>query len=251
MRVGRPVGDAQFVAQRSVHPRRHVVHHLGRRVPDAQLAAQVGIEGFQKRFVEVLHRVRRPVVRRALRVTRPAKDGKERAPFHPVERGRGPFQHRLDVQRVHAGGRGELLEEQPHRRDRQLARVPPEVEGVGARRVLLMPEHPGRKEAIEQGLHQRGAEERFPLLGLKVETQSRFQLGADALQRGLVDGVALQTGARLAGVGSQHRGDFLGCAQRRLAAQGAQQIFEQGGRVAARQAAGVLRGLPEGGFVLG
>jgi hypothetical protein len=34
----------------------HALHDLGRRVPDAELLAEVPIEGREKRLIEVLHR---------------------------------------------------------------------------------------------------------------------------------------------------------------------------------------------------
>ena len=55
--AGQPVGQPELGAQHGVHPLDHVVHHLRRRVPDAQLLAEIGIEGLKERLVEVLNRV--------------------------------------------------------------------------------------------------------------------------------------------------------------------------------------------------
>ena len=52
-----PVRDAEIVLQRLVHAGHHVADDFGGRVPDAQLLAQAGVEGFQERLVEIGHRL--------------------------------------------------------------------------------------------------------------------------------------------------------------------------------------------------
>src|SRR5437660_10199364 len=56
-RVGETIGNLQFFAQHRVYARDHVFDDFSRRVPDSQLLAQLGIEGLQEWFVEILHRV--------------------------------------------------------------------------------------------------------------------------------------------------------------------------------------------------
>ena len=53
-RVGEAVGDVQLLAQHRVDARDHVLHDLRRRVPDAELLAQLGVERLEERLVEVL-----------------------------------------------------------------------------------------------------------------------------------------------------------------------------------------------------
>ena len=110
--AAQPVGDAEIVPERPVHTRHHVAHHLRWRVPDAELLPQVGIEGFEERFVEVRHRL-------AL-----VEAGKEGGAIHPGRaRSRSSPAPRSD--RVVAGG--------PDRRSAETAPVA-RVRG-GARRL--------------------------------------------------------------------------------------------------------------------
>ena len=50
---GQAVGDAEVVLQGAVDAGDHVPHHLGGGVPDAELLAEVGVEGLQEGLVEV------------------------------------------------------------------------------------------------------------------------------------------------------------------------------------------------------
>ncbi|MBB5553649.1 hypothetical protein GGI59_005468 [Rhizobium lentis] len=52
--VRQTVGDAEFVLQCAIDPRDHVVDDLGRRIPDTELFAELRIEGFEERLVEIL-----------------------------------------------------------------------------------------------------------------------------------------------------------------------------------------------------
>ena len=50
---GQPIGNVEIVLKRLVHAGNHVLHDLGGRIPDPQLFPQIGIEGFEKRLVEI------------------------------------------------------------------------------------------------------------------------------------------------------------------------------------------------------
>ena len=50
---GQAVGDAEVVLQGAVDAGDHVPHDLSRCVPDAELLAEVGVEGLQEGLVEV------------------------------------------------------------------------------------------------------------------------------------------------------------------------------------------------------
>ena len=83
-----PLGDIQVVLQRPVDPRDHVADHFRRRVPDPELLAQLGIEGFEERLVEIGHRLAFVEAR------------EERFPVNPAERGGGPVQHLDESERL-------------------------------------------------------------------------------------------------------------------------------------------------------
>ena len=87
-------GDAEIVLQRPVHAGDHVAHHFRRRVPDAELLAEFGIEGFEERLVEIGHRLTL------------VEAGEERRAVHPVEGGGGPVQHLDQAERLQPTGIG-------------------------------------------------------------------------------------------------------------------------------------------------
>ena len=60
------------------------------------------------------------------------------------------------------------------------------VERSGGRRGLAGPEHPGGEDAVEEGLHEGGAEEGGAALALEADSQGLLQRGADGPQRRLV-----------------------------------------------------------------
>ena len=86
------IRDAEIVLECLVHAGDHVADHFRRRVPDAQLLAQVGIEGFQERLVEVRHRFAF------------VEAGEEGHAVHPVERRRRPIQHFDEIQPLQPAG---------------------------------------------------------------------------------------------------------------------------------------------------
>ena len=82
-----PVGDAEIVLERPVHAGDHVAHHLGRRVPDAELLAQLGVERFKEWLVEILYRL---TLAESCRRRRPAPRGPAPPPSSPaLRRGAG------------------------------------------------------------------------------------------------------------------------------------------------------------------
>jgi hypothetical protein len=50
--VGKAKRQAQFLAQHGIDALHHVLHNLGRRVPDAKLLAQFGVKGLQEGLVK-------------------------------------------------------------------------------------------------------------------------------------------------------------------------------------------------------
>ena len=139
------VRDAKIVLQCPVHAGDHVVHHLRRRVPDAQLLAQVGIEGFEERLIEVRHCF-------AL-----VELGEEGGAVHPVERGGRPVQHLDEAERLQPSGVGKLLEQRPqHRR----AQMPDRLAPMEPSNFVLVGEDAlGRPEKLETFRLARDAEE--------------------------------------------------------------------------------------------
>ena len=53
--LARPERLVELGAQQLIDALDHIVHDLGGRVPDAEVFAQLGIEGFQKGLVKIRH----------------------------------------------------------------------------------------------------------------------------------------------------------------------------------------------------
>ena len=155
-RARRRVGSARPSAMPSssrsdgVHARDHVLDDLRRRVPDAELLAQLGVERFQERLVEILHGVVRPRSGRRRRRDRRAIERHRRSSPAPP----------TGSQAFEGAGLASSLKG-PHDRHVQILRPP-----FASRRrfpesvlCLRVPEHPGREDAVEERLHQGRAEE--------------------------------------------------------------------------------------------
>ena len=211
-----PFGDAEVVLKRLVHPGDHVADDLRRRVPDAELLAEVRVEGLEEGFVEIGHRL-------AL-----GEAGEEGGTVHPVERGGGPVQHLDEAERLQPAGVGELLEQRPkHRRAQMPDRVMP-VEFPRRRRGLPRPQHPGREHAVEQGLHQRRMEEARAPVALEADAERLLQRRTHRPQRGRV-ARRLDPREAVAGVGSEQPREVLRLGQRGTVRQRAGEIFAEPG----------------------
>ena len=124
------------------------------------------------------------------------------------------------------------------------------VEGARRRRCLPRPQHPGREDAVEEGLHQRRAEEGRAPLALETDAQRLLQRRPHGVQR--LEGVArcFHPGQAVAGVGGQQPGQVTGFGQRGPVGQGAAQVLGQRRADAVGEGAGVLQlGLEVGGGV--
>ena len=87
---GETLPHAEVVLQRLVDPCNHVADNFGGRVPDAELLAQLGIEGFEERLVEIRHRLTL------------LETGEKGGSVHAVERRGGPVQHLDEAERLQA-----------------------------------------------------------------------------------------------------------------------------------------------------
>ena len=90
--------------------------------------------------------------------------------------------------------------------------------GVGGL-VLFGPEHPGGKQAVEQGLHERRAEEVLAALALEGHAQGLLEGLAGGDEGGQLAAL-LDPGARLAGVAGEEPGELLRRDDLRLAQHG-------------------------------
>ena len=252
--VGRePLGDVEIVLQRLVDPGHHVADHLGRRVPDAQLPAQLWIERLEERLVEVRHRF-------AL-----AKTGEERGPVDAVEGRRGPIEHVDEAERLQAARVGYLLEQRPQDRRAQMPHRRAPVERPGrsetVRALLDMlaadigtavdgptrggggarPQDPRREHTVEQRLHQGRAEETRAAVALEADAERLFERRLDGGERRRFAG-RLDAGEAVARIRGEQPREVLRLGDRRAVRQRPAEILAQTGAGGAGEA---LRGLQE------
>ncbi len=146
--VGQAVGQAQFLAQYGVDAGDHVLHNLWWGVPDAQLLAQLRREGLQKRLVKILDGL--PSL----------KTAKKFGSIHPIEGIAGPVEHLDQVQPLAADAArlGQLPKQGLDHGHAQIPGGDPPIEAIRAAWVFVVPQHPGRKDAVKEGLDQGRAE---------------------------------------------------------------------------------------------
>ena len=103
------------------------------------------------------------------------------------------------------------------------------VEGAGRRRLLTRPQHPRRKDAVEEGLHQRGAEERLAALALELHSQRYFQGRPHRCQELLVNAGPFHPGQPVPRVGRQQPRHVFGFRQLCRQGQRPGQVLSQAG----------------------
>ena len=104
-----------------------------------------------------------------------------------------------------------LLEESAdHGHAKRPGRLLP-VEAIPAHRIFLVPEHPGRKDAVEKGLHQGRTEEVIPPAPLEMDTEGLFEgLPDDGKGRELSP---LDPGSGIPRIGGKEPCDIFGSLQ--------------------------------------
>ena len=208
-----PVGDAEIALERVVHAGDHVAHDFGRGVPDAEPLFERGVEGLQKRLVEIGNRL-------AL-----VEAGEEGGPVHAVERGGRPVQRLHQVEQPEASGSGHLLKQGGERGDAQMPDRLSPVEPL-ARRVPR-PKRPGGEHAVEEGLHDGRVEKARSALALEADAQGFFQRAPQGGQGAAARVDRFHAREAVPRVGGQQPGQILRLGDRRLMREGAGEVFDQ------------------------
>ena len=166
---------------------------------------------------------------------------KEGGAIDAVEGLGGPVEHLVEPQRAELGGVGEVPEELLQDGDAQVlgGLAPAKARlGVGVG-VVLRPEHPGGKQAVEEGLHERRAEEVLAAFALEGHAQRLFERRARDRQGGQL-AAFLDAGARLAGVAGEEPGEVLRRDDRHRAQHDAPQELGEALAVGGRALRGVV-----------
>ena len=104
-------------------------------------------------------------------------------------------------------------------------------------RGLPRPEHPGGENAVEEGLHQRGAEESRALVPLELHAQRLLQRRTHRGQGSRIPR-RLDPGQAVASVGRQQPSQVFRFGKRRAVGQGAREVFRQAGAYPAGRSPG-------------
>ncbi len=195
--VSEAVGNVEFLAEDSVYAGDHVLDDFWRRVPDAELLAELGIEGLKKRFIEILDGV-------CL-----LKIGEERSAVHTAKDGSCPIQDFREIEFLKLAGVGDFMEELAENGNAEVVCGKPPVEALLAGgRVFLGPENPGGEHTIKERLNKRGAEKVFAFFTLEGKAQGLFQRFPNRGQGG--EFAKADACERVASVGSKEPGDRFG-----------------------------------------
>ena len=236
--VRQPVGPAQFFAQHGVHAGDLILDDLRRGVPDTEFLAQFGIEGLEERFVEILDGVSFGELLEEFRAV------------HAVECGCGPVQHFHQAQRTQLGRGRDLLEEGLDHRDVERPSGGLPIKGFAAFGLFLVPEHPGGEHAVEERLHQGGAEEMSAFDGLELHAQGLLQRRPNGSERRQFSG-RLDAGARVPGVGGEEESNVAWIVERRGMQQDALEVFGEALAQAGGDSVRLRGGGPEISFAVG
>ena len=114
------------------------------------------------------------------------------------------------------------------------------VEPADGRGRLPRPQHPGGEDAVEEGLHQRRAEEGCAALPLELHAQRLLQGDPHGVEGGSVAG-SLDPGQAVSGVGGQQLCQVPWLSQGRPVGEGAAEVLPQGCANLPGEGAGMLQ----------
>ncbi len=97
--VGEPIGEIEFLAKDNIHASHHVLDDFGRRVPNAELLAEFGIEGLEEGFVKILDSVDF------------LESGEEAGAVHAIEGQAGVVKDFREIELFHLTWLGDFMEQ--------------------------------------------------------------------------------------------------------------------------------------------
>ena len=168
----------------------HVADDLAWGVPDTELLAELGVEGFEEGLIKVVDGVG-------------FVESSKEAGLDTVEGVGGMIEDLDDLDGVECPALGDGVEELAEDGDSEVVGGETPVEGSAGSFAFggAAPEDPGGKDAVEKGLDEGGEEEVFALVALEGDTEGVLQgglYGGEGSER-----VQFGTGAGFAGVGGE------------------------------------------------
>ena len=195
--AGKAEGLIELGAEEMIDALDHVLDDFFGRVPDAEVFAELGIEGFKKRLVEVGDGL-------------VFAEGIEECGLDAVEGFSGEIEHFLKLDGVERAGLGDLAEELAKDGNAEIVggETPIEVRAGRAAFGRATPEHPGGEDAVKEGLNERGAEEVLALFAFEAHAKRFLEGFFDRVEAG--KGMVFGACAGLARVRSEKPGNVLG-----------------------------------------
>jgi len=224
-------GLVEVGAQKLVNALDHVFDDLPGGVPDTEVFAELGIECFEKRLVEVGNCF-------------VFAEGVEECGLDAVERFSGEVENLLELCGVESAGVGDLAEKLAEDRDAEIVggEAPVKARAGLAAVVGATPEDPCGEDAVKECLDEGRAKEVLALLALEPHAEGFLKGGFDGVEA--AQGMIFNPRSGFAGVGGEEPGYVFGLDERSAVEQGA---GEEVGKQIFVAVEAVDRGLPEVG----
>lgn len=181
----------------------HVLDYFTRGVPDAELFAQLRVEGFEEGLVEVGDGFL-------------ALEDVEETGLDAVEGFSGQFKYLRELDGIEVMPVGDFAEEltQDGNFEVVVGKLPVEDRFRLAAFGGMTPEYPGGKDAVEEGLDKGGAEEMLAFFALKLDAERLFQRDLHVMEGGKVMVFSARPG--FAGVGGEQPRNLFRLGERHL-----------------------------------
>jgi hypothetical protein len=188
-------------AEKMVNAGNHILDDLFGGVPDAEILAELRIEGFKKWLVEVGDGF-------------VFAEGIEKGGLDAVESFTGEIEHLLELDGVKRAGFGDLAEELAEDRDAEIVGGEAPIETCAGGTALggAPPENPCGEDAVKEGLNEGGAEEVLAFFSLKLHAERFLESAFDGIEA--AERMVLGAGAGFAGVRGQEPGYVFGLDKR-------------------------------------
>jgi hypothetical protein len=199
--AGEAKGLIELSAEETIDALDHVFDDWLGRVPDAEVFAELGIEGFKKGLVEVGDGL---VFAECI----------EEGGLDAVEGFSGEMEDLLKLDGVESAEFRDLAEKLAKDGDAEIVggETPVEARAKCAAFGFATPEDPGGEDSVKEGLNEGGAEEMLASFAFKPHAERFLKSLFDGVEAG--ERMVLGAGAGFAGVGGEEPGNVPGLDER-------------------------------------
>jgi hypothetical protein len=169
--TGQAEGLVELGAEEMVNASNHILDDFFRGIPDAEILAELGIEGFKEWLVEVGD---------CIIFTKSIEEGG----LHAIEGFTGEIENFLQLEGVKRAGFRDFTEELAEHGDTEIVggESPIEMRAGNAAFRSTTPENPCGEDAVEEGLDEGGTEEVLSLFSFKTDAERFLESGFDGVE---------------------------------------------------------------------